>query len=148
MNPKLVVLFAVGVLIVGQAHSFYPTLWMTTALWLSAAGAMLIWVHFLRRTSIPIHGAVLVAIGALCNGVVLLANGGVMPVHGMSAGSDSYAWRSAEHGGHLLFLADRMSLGSASPGDLLIFAGLLFVFGVMVVRGGRNVAHRLQSSVL
>jgi hypothetical protein len=145
VNPKLVALLAVPFLVVGEAHAMYPSLWLTTVLWFSAGGAILIWVHFLRRTSIPIHGAVLVAIGALCNGVVLLANDGMMPVHGVSTDFDSGAWRSAEHGGHLLFLADRMSLLSCSPGDLLVISGLLFVIGVIVVRGGKNLVRRAQA---
>ena len=146
MNLKLVALMAIPLLGVRVAHMSSPSLWMATALWLAAGAAVLVWIHFLRRTAIPIHGAVLVATGALANGVVLLLNGGIMPVHGMSPELDNGAWRSADHGGSLLFLADRMALGGASPGDMLVAAGLLFTFGVMMVRGGRGMVRRLSAS--
>jgi hypothetical protein len=146
VNPKLVPLLAVPLVAARTLHVDSPSLWLATALWLLAGVAVLVWVHFLRRTAMPIHGAVLVASGALCNGLVMLLNGGVMPVHGVTPAMDAGAWRSADHGGHLLFLADRMSLGGASPGDLLILSGLVFTFGVLVSRGGRAVVSRLVSA--
>jgi hypothetical protein len=135
MNLKLVALMAVPLLGVRLAHTSDPSLWMATVLWLCAGVAILLWTRMLRRGGIPVHGAVLVAAGALSNGLVLLANGGIMPVHGMSPDADGGVWRSAEHGGHLLFLADRMSLGGSSPGDLLVLAGMLFTIGAMIARG-------------
>ena len=143
LNPKLVPLLAVPLIAVRTLHVESPSIWLATALWLVAGVAVLVWVHFLRRTGIPIHGAILVAAGAMSNGLVMLLNGGIMPVHGVTAAFDSGAWRSADHGGHLLFLADRMSLGGASPGDLLILAGLVFTFGVLFSRGGRVLARRV-----
>jgi hypothetical protein len=143
LNPKLLPLLAVPLIAARTLHVDAPSLWLATALWLLAGVAVLVWVHFLRRTAIPIHGAVLVAFGALCNGLVMLLNGGVMPVHGITPELERGPWRDAGDGGHLLFLADRMSLGGASPGDLLIVAGLVFTFGVLVSRGGRAVARGL-----
>jgi hypothetical protein len=124
-------LMALPLLGVRVAHTTDPSLWLATVLWLLAGVAILLWVRMLRMSGVPIHGGLLVAAGALSNGLVLLANGGVMPVHGMSPAADAGVWRSTDHGGHLLFLADRMSLGGSSPGDLLVLAGVLFTFGAM-----------------
>jgi hypothetical protein len=98
----------------------------------------------LRERSIPIHGAILVGAGAVANGLVILSNGGAMPVIGMSAEAQGGAWRSADGGGHLLFLADRMALAGASPGDLMIVAGLLFTLAIPVLRGARALSRRLR----
>ena len=142
MNLKLVGLMAIPLLGVRVALTSSPSLLMSSMLWLCAGVAILIWIRMLRRAGIPAQGAMLVAIGALSNGLVMLVNGGTMPVHGMSASADAGVWRSADHGGHLLFLADRMSLAGASPGDLLVAAGLLFTFAVMVVRARRAYTDR------
>jgi hypothetical protein len=112
----------------------FPSLWLAAGLWLIAAVMVFGWAVLLRRGSIPIHGAIAVAIGALSNGLVMVANGGVMPVHGLSPALDGGGWRSAEHGGHLLFLADYMSLGGASPGDMLIASGILFTLAIPPLR--------------
>ena len=145
MNLKFVGLMAVPLLGIRVAHGADPSLWMATLLWLIAGAAILIWIRMLRRAAFPIHGAVLVAIGALCNGLVLVANGGMMPVHGMSPEQDSGVWRSAEHGGNLLFLADRMSLAGSSPGDVLVVAGVVITLGATIVRGAR--LRRAQRAV-
>jgi len=115
----------------------FPTLLMAAVVCLSAAALVFVWARLLRQTAIPVYGAFLVGVGALSNGLVILVNGGVMPVIGLPAGSAGGFWRSAEHGGHLLFLADRMALAGASPGDLLILAGLLFTLAVPLLRGAR-----------
>ena len=147
MSLKLVGLMAVPLLGVRVAHDADPSLWMATVLWFVAGSAILIWIRMLRRAAIPLHGGVLVAVGSLCNGLVLLTNGGMMPVHGMSPAQDSGVWRSAEHGGNLLFLADRMSLAGCSPGDVLVAAGVLVTFGTMIVRGVRAKRARMAPSL-
>jgi hypothetical protein len=148
MNPKLLPLLVIPLLVFRQAHSINPTLWLAGALWLLAGVALLIWLNYLRRASIPVHGAVLVAAGALSNGLVMLVNGGVMPVNGMSPEMDSGAWRSADHGGSLLLLADHMALGGMSPGDFLVAAGILFTFGLILLRGVRSLSERLRENWL
>jgi hypothetical protein len=142
MNLKLVALMAVPLVGVRFAHSASPSIWLAGALWLSASFAIFVGINMLRRHSVPIHGALLVAAGAVMNGVVILANGGVMPVHGMAAETANGAWRSADHGGHLLFLGDYMALGGASPGDLLVFAGLVITFALMARRGLQVLSYR------
>ena len=123
--------------LIGMRVAFmaFPSIWLATALWLVAGAMVFGWAHLLRRRAIPIHGAVAVAIGAFSNGLVMVVNGGVMPVIGMSPELDGIGWRSAEHGGHLLFLADRMALGGASFGDVLIASGILFTLAVPPLRG-------------
>jgi hypothetical protein len=142
MNLKLVALMAIPLVGVRVAHSAAPSMELAAVLWLFSSFAMLVGWRMLRRLAIPIHGALLVGAGALSNGLVLLVNGGVMPVNGLAPEAGSGAWRSAEHGGHLLFLADYVSLGGASPGDLFVFAGMVFTMGAIVVQGIR--ARRLQ----
>ena len=144
MNLKLAGLMAISLLGVRVAHTAAPSMWLATALWFFAGIAIIVGIRMLQRRAIPIHGAVLVAAGALSNGIVILVNNGVMPVHGMPAGAGNGAWRSADHGGHLLFLADRMSLGGASPGDLLVAAGVMFTLGVILVWGARARSHRIR----
>ena len=126
------------------AYMAFPSLWLAVALWLAAGAMVYAWAHLLRQRAIPLYGLVLVAAGVVSNGLVMLVNGGVMPVIGMSSELDSGTWRSAEHGGHLLFLADRMSLAGASPGDLLILAGIFFSLSVPFIRATRSVSRRLR----
>jgi hypothetical protein len=134
MSGKTVALMALPLISLRVAFMAFPSLWLAAALWLIAAVMVFGWAVLLRRGSIPIHGAIAVATGAFSNGLVMVVNGGVMPVHGLSPDLDGAGWRSAEHGGHLLFLADYMSLGGASPGDMLIAAGILFTLAIPPLR--------------
>jgi hypothetical protein len=142
MTWKLLPLMAVPLIGVRVAHSATPSVELAALLWFFASVAMLVGWRQLRRLAVPTHGAIFVGIGAFSNGLVLLVNRGVMPVNGLAPELDGGAWRSAEHGGHLLFLGDYMALGGASPGDLLVFAGLAFTMGAIFVQGLR--ARRLQ----
>jgi hypothetical protein len=138
LSAKTIAILAVAVIGVRAAHMGFPSLLMASALWLVAAALVFYWAQLLRQKAIPTHGAMLVGTGAILNGLVIMVNGGVMPVIGMEAGTDGGAWRSAEHGGHLLFLADRMALAGASPGDLMILAGMLMTLAVPLLRWARN----------
>jgi len=134
MNAKTVALMVLPLIGMRVAFMAFPSIWLAAGLWLVAGAIVAGWAHLLRKQAIPIHGAVAVGIGAFSNGLVMVANGGVMPVIGMSPELDSGAWRSADHGGHLLFLADRMTLGGASFGDLLIACGILFTLALPPLR--------------
>ncbi len=147
MSPKTLAFITISMLGVSVTHMAFPSLWMATALWLGAAVMIVVWARMLRRRDIPIYGAVLVGIGALSNAVVMLVNGGTMPVIGMAADLNYGAWRSAESGDHLLFLSDRMALGGASPGDLLVAIGLLFSLSIVFFRGARSMSGRLRSTM-
>jgi hypothetical protein len=144
MSGKLIALGAIPLIGIRITYMVSPTLWLAAALWIVAGLMVIGWAYLLRKRSIPIHGAVVVALGAFSNALVMVANGGVMPVIGMSPEMDGGGWRSAEHGGHLLFLADRMALGGASPGDLLIISGILFTLAIPTVR----LASRLRPSAV
>ena len=134
MNAKTVALMVIPLISIRVAYMAFPSLWLATGLWLVAAAMVVAWAHLLRRRSIPLYGAAIVGLGALMNGLVMLVNGGIMPVHGATEEIAFGAWKSAEDGGHLLFLGDRMSWGGASPGDFLILTGLTFSLGIVAVR--------------
>ena len=70
-------------------------------------------------------GALFLALGILCNAVVIFANGRTMPVVGMPAMFHvaSPMWRAANPSDHLLGLADHASMGFFSVGDFCLMAG-------------------------
>ncbi len=70
-----------------------------------------------------------VLIGAALNFIVIVANGGYMPVVRLEQGPIQTPWVLAQPTHVFLWLADRPELGYASVGDLVILAGL---FGVLV----------------
>jgi hypothetical protein len=142
LSPKLLVLASLPLLTVRVAWLAWPSTALGMAFW----GALLLviagWASFLGKRAIPRHCIYLAAAGALLNGMVTVANGGYMPVHGLEIDAEGAIWRSAEHGGNLLFLADRMSWGGASPGDFFLAAGIAIGLSVAVTRGARAIAQR------
>jgi hypothetical protein len=145
-KPRILMLLAVLVISARFIFMLTPSLWLAGALWLVAGLTVLGWAGVLHRRAVPLHGAFLVGLGASANGLVMVANNGVMPVLGMAEELNSGGWRSADEGGYLLFLADRMSLGGASPGDILIATGILFTLAVVSFRGLRRISLRLRAA--
>lgn len=77
----------------------------------------------------------LVFVGAACNAVATIANGGRMPVLGKH-GSPVSVWRAARPGDHVLILCDRFS--GFSLGDVLIGAGLVLLIGFWLWKWGTS----------
>jgi hypothetical protein len=117
------------------------------AFWAAAILVATVWAQVLAQRAFRVHGIILMATGATLNGVVMIANGGFMPVVGKPDGFEYAIWTSAESRDNLLFLADRMALGGASPGDFLIalgvFANLLAAVAHWRVRRRRAVEAAL-----
>lgn len=75
--------------------------------------------------------------GMFCNAIVIVANGGFMPVNGIPSGYKPLfpTWVPANSANYLLFLADQHILFYFSIGDILIMSGaLLWVLGPWLVR--------------
>ena len=68
-----------------------------------------------------------VFLGLLCNAVVTIANGGIMPVAGLPTSFRPWlpSWCPEIPVHHLLVLADQRSLDYFSVGDVLIISGIL-----------------------
>jgi hypothetical protein len=79
--------------------------------------------------------------GAAMNAVVIIANGGYMPVVGLD--EPTGIWRPADSGSHLLLIADRMAFGGFSPGDFLLMAALL----VMAARCATSLHRTLRAAI-
>lgn len=140
LNPKTLLLASLPLISVRVAWYAWPSVALSVAFWSALLLVIAGWAVFLRRRAIPRHCIVLAGIGAWLNGVVVVANGGYMPVHGMSAELNDGIWRSADAGGNLLFLADRMAWGGASPGDFFLAAGIVLGLSIAVVRASRSLA--------
>ena len=97
----------------------YPNLWCCCGFW-----AVVLWLNRPRKGN---SQTFLVFVGAACNAVATIANGGKMPVLG-KYGSPVSVWRAARPGDHVLILCDRF--GGFSIGDVLI--GASFVLGIGV----------------
>ena len=121
-----------------------PSLAMSVAFWGALFLVIAGWSSFLRKRAIPRHCIAIAAIGASLNALVVLINGGYMPVHGKPAEFHEGIWRSAEQGGHLLFLGDRMSWGGASPGDFFLAAGILVGLTIAITRASRALSRRFR----
>jgi len=78
-------------------------------------------------------GFVLVLVGMGLNMLVILSNGGRMPVVAYS-GEVGNLWQPATEDTHLTFLADQPYLGYSSPGDVLFAIGIVAVV-VFATRG-------------
>ena len=148
LNPKALALACVPLLTVRVAWFAWPSAALSAAFWVAVLLVIAGWAIFLRRRAIPRHCIVLAGLGAFLNGVVVVANGGFMPVHGLRPDAEAAIWRSAEHGGNLLFLADRMSWGGASPGDLFLAAGIAIGLSLAVIRAAHAFAQRRRASAL
>ena len=94
----------------------YPNLWCCVGFW-----AVVLWLNRPRTKKRDLR-TFLVLIGASCNAIATIANGGKMPVLG-KYGSPVSVWRAARPGDHLLILCDRFD--GWSVGDILIGASLL-----------------------
>jgi hypothetical protein len=114
----------IPVLTLRLAWGTWPSIWLCAAFWAGAIVVATLWAHVLAQNAFRVHGIILMATGATLNGVVMIANGGYMPVIGKPAGFEYAIWASAESHTNLLFLADRMALGGVSPGDILIAVGV------------------------
>lgn len=147
-KPRTLILLAIPLILIRIAFMAFPSLWLAGALWLASGVKVFGWTSVLRRRSVPLHGAFLVGVGASANALVMLANGGAMPVFGMSTELNGGGWKHAEGGGHLLFLADRMSLAGFSPGDAMIGIGILFTLSFVAFRGVRALSARLRPAML
>ena len=95
----------------------YPNLLCCIAFW-----AVVLWLNRPMKKS---PKSLLVFLGAACNAVATIANGGRMPVLG-KYGSPVSVWRAARPGDHFLILCDRF--GGFSIGDVLI--GVWFVLAI------------------
>jgi hypothetical protein len=106
----------------------YPNLWCCAGFW-----AVVLWLNRPRKKS---PQTLLVFIGAACNAVATIINGGKMPVLG-KYGSPVSVWRAARSGDHLLILCDRM--GGFSIGDVLIAGAFVLGIGLWLwkLRTGR-----------
>ena len=69
-----------------------------------------------------------VAAGALCNHMVVMANGGYMPVLGLSGPAGMHC---AMEGARLTYLADWIC-GVASPGDVLLLLGAMGMVAMLM----------------
>ncbi len=146
-TPKTLILLAIPLIGIRFAFMAFPSLWLAAVLWFAAELKVVGWAYLLRKRAIPLYGAFLVGLGAASNGLVMLANGGAMPVIGLSTELNSGGWRNAQPGDHLLFLADRMWLAGFSPGDLLIGIGILATLSVPLARTARVLSSRLRPAL-
>jgi hypothetical protein len=122
----------------------WPSLALGAIFWGAVLFVIVGWSKFLHKRAIPRHCIGIAGIGAVLNAVVVLANGGYMPVHGMSTDVEGGIWRSTEHGGNLLFLADRMSWGGASPGDFFLAVGIIVGLSLAIFKAVRATSRRLR----
>jgi hypothetical protein len=97
----------------------YPNLWCCIGFW-----AVVLWLNRPQKKS---PHTFLVFIGAVCNAVATVVNGGKMPVLG-KYGSPVSVWRVARPGDHVLILCDRF--GGFSIGDVLIGGSLVLGIGL------------------
>ena len=95
------------------------------AMALACFGAALILLALFGWRRNPGYGVILT--GLTLNAIVILANGGRMPV--VDFDSDNYGslWQPATVETRYVFLADQQFLGYASVGDIAIGAGLAVV---------------------
>jgi hypothetical protein len=105
-----------------------------------------------------VPGLWLIAAGALCNGVAIVANGGVMPtttdaleVAGLNVDPSAFTNSAALADPRLLFLGDVFAIPSWVPfanvfsvGDVLIAVGVAYT--VHAVSGSHMVPRRLRRS--
>lgn len=103
-------------------------------LWI-AGGIFLIVVNLMGMYTATDYRSVLISlsqmIGLLCNGLVIVANAGYMPVLNAFAKFENYGcWRLAKESDRFLFLCDRfpMLIGIFSIGDFFLVGALLFHF--------------------
>jgi hypothetical protein len=142
MNAKILFLTSLPLMTMRVAWYAWPSLAMSVAFWGGLLLVIACWSAFLRKRAIPRHCVAIAAIGASLNAIVIMFNGGYMPVHGKPAEFQEGVWRSAEQGGHFLFLADRMSLGGASPGDFFLLAGVMVGVSMALIRSARSISRR------
>lgn len=109
-----------------------PSQELIVCLWLAGVVCCLGLIRAMKARHMPAFPAHVMLAGTLSNALVMLANDGEMPVHGLTVASGG--WRPVESGDVFTFLADRMAWGGASPGDFVFLAGLAGVVYV-VVRG-------------
>jgi hypothetical protein len=105
----------------------YPNLWCSIGFW-----TVVLWSNRPAKKS---PDTFLVFVGAACNAVATIANGGRMPVLG-KYGSPVSVWRAARPGDHALILCDRFR--GFSIGDVLIGAALILVIGSWLWKWARS----------
>jgi len=116
-------------------------------LWRTHGGVLLacaMWVLafiYMRRLPPRLKGLPVawlsVLCGMFCNAIVIVANGGFMPVNGIPSDTKPLfpTWVPARSANYLVFLADQHSLFYFSIGDVLIISGtLLWCVGPRLVR--------------
>ena len=148
MNPRTVVLLLLPLLTIRFAWGAWPSIWLCAAFWCSAVLLTAAWASALRMRAISPQGMILVGVGAALNGVVMLVNGGFMPVVGKPAGFQYGIWASAEDHNRMLYLADRMAMAGGSPGDILIAIGVVIslILGIASWRQKRAQANHSTST--
>lgn len=99
---------------------------------------VVLWVNRPARKS---PYTVLVFVGAACNAIVTIVNGGKMPVLGQH-GSPVSVWRAARLDDHVLILCDRFS--GFSIGDMLIGAGLSLLIGSWLWKRNRPTSKLMK----
>ena len=144
MNAKILFLTSLPLMTMRVVWYAMPSVAMSLAFWGALFLVIAAWSSFLRKRAVPRHCIAIAALGATMNALVVSINGGFMPVHGKPAEFQEGVWRSAEQGGHLLFLADRMSLGGASPGDFFLLAGVMVGVSIGVMRSAQAISRRLR----
>lgn len=106
-------------LLLSFAWREHPDVAICAAFWLSVVSALYLTKLIYRPAGL------VVLLGAVCNAVVTVFNGGVMPVVGMpNTFSPAFPIWQAAHGNQgLLTLADHASLYYFSIGDFLLMIG-------------------------
>ena len=105
----------------------YPNLLCCIGFWV-----VVLWLNRPKKES---PQTFLAFVGAACNAVATITNGGKMPVLG-KFGSPVSVWREARPGDHLLILCDRF--GGFSIGDLLIGGWFVIAIGLWLWQLGAS----------
>ena len=90
-----------------------------------------------------------VLLGMVCNAIVIVANGGFMPVNGIPSGYEPLlpTWVPARSANYFVFLADQYSLFYFSIGDVLIISGaLLWFVGPWLLRSFSRLRMRIADA--
>lgn len=108
----------------------YPVLWACLLFW----GPVSV-LHVANICGNPRYrvGFTLMAVGALCNAVVTIANGGTMPVPGPPMRGVGSIWVEMGDESRLIWLADFLP-GRMSIGDWILTAGIIAILVTALLR--------------